>query len=392
MKVGVIGCGMIAELGHIPAIQHTEGFDLYALSDINWERTLELQKNLHVPHAYKTAEEFFASDIDLAVICSPVGIHYQHVMMGIKNRKPMLCEKPLAATVEEIKGIVDTAEQNKHLVFPGFVYRFSSCARQVKSLLQEGAIGEPRALRLIYLWNCHGRNTRDDQGRMRRNEYRHQRMLEGGPLPDCGVHQIDLARWWLDSEVVWQECQGVWVEDYEAPDHVYLHLGHQCGTHTMVELSFSYHSTSLEPQSNFKYEIIGTDGTIFYDRNHHMFELRNSKGTFWLPWSHEKDFTTMYYDLAKTLNGSYVGGLPTPFDALRCTQIADDGLNEAISHRARYSNKHGTQDKNAHVESLEAADVPLDHEEVADLVDRPLEIPPSPSSKAKPTISGPPDM
>ncbi len=87
-------------------------------------------------------------------------------------------------------------------------------------------------------------------------------MEEGGPLVDCSVHQIDLARWWLDSEVRWQQGLGVWLDTYEAPDHVFLHTGHECGAHAMIEVSFSYNTTSLEPRTHFLYELIGTDGGI----------------------------------------------------------------------------------------------------------------------------------
>jgi predicted dehydrogenase len=116
------------------------------------------------------------------------------------------------------------------------------------------------------------------------------RMLEGGPMVDCGVHQIDLARWWLGSAVEWQRGIGVWVEDYQAPDHLYLHMGHACGAHTMVEMSFSYNATSREPRTHFQYELIGSDGVIRYNREEHSFELRNSHGTQWLAWHPEKNF------------------------------------------------------------------------------------------------------
>ena len=93
------------------------------------------------------------------------------------------------------------------------------------------------------------------------------------------------ARWWLGSEVDSHRGIGVWVEDFEAPDHMYLHMGHENGAHSMVEMSFSYNATASQPRSNFQYELIGTDGIIRYNREERNFEVRNSHGTRHLPYT-----------------------------------------------------------------------------------------------------------
>ena len=70
-------------------------------------------------------------------------------------------------------------------------------------------------------------------------------------MVDCDVHSIDLARHWLGSEVARHTALGAWVADYEAPDHMWLHLDHESGAHTMVEMSFTYGHTAKEPISFF---------------------------------------------------------------------------------------------------------------------------------------------
>ena len=156
------------------------------------------------------------------------------------NKKHVLCEKPLAMNETDISRMITAMEEAGLMLFTGFTYRFSGSAREVHRLLRNGAIGEVRALRLTYLWNLHGKWIWNEKGERIASPLRVGRMLEGGPMVDCGVHQIDLARWWLNSEVEWQRGIGVWVEDYLAPDHMYLHMGHTCGAHSMVEMSFSY--------------------------------------------------------------------------------------------------------------------------------------------------------
>lgn len=63
-------------------------------------------------------------------------------------------------------------------------------------------------------------------------------------MVDCGTHQIDLASFWLDSDVVQYDAHGAWVDDYDAPDHIWLHMDHANGAHAMVEMNYSYHHTS----------------------------------------------------------------------------------------------------------------------------------------------------
>lgn len=360
MKIGVLGCGMIAELGHLPALAQVPGAEAFALYDVRQERALELQRRFGVPHAYPTEEAFFASDIDAVLICSPAPLHHRHVLMAAAHGKHVLCEKPLAMTegeIEEMDRVMTSADLR---LFTAFTYRFSQSALDIRRLVREGAIGEARALRLIYNWNLHGKWTWDGAGRPLISPLRVGRMEEGGPLVDCGVHQIDLARWWLGSEVEWQRGLGVWVEDFAAPDHVYLHMGHACGAHTMVEVSFSYNATSREPRSHFLYEIIGTDGVLRYCREEHSFELRNSHGTQWLPWHPEKNFAGMHAAFVRALATGEPGDMASARDGLLATRIARLATEQAM--REREVTSRGQQSTLVRATDVQAAPavVPLD--------------------------------
>ena len=153
-------------------------------------------------------------------------------------------------------------------------------------------------------------------------------------MVDCGVHQIDLARWWTGSEIVHQTASAAWVdEEWEAPDHMWLHLDHANGIHTAVEMSFSYTHTAKEPLSHFSYHLIGTEGIIRYDRDHWHFELRTKHGTFYLPGASEKNFHGMYAQWRDALEAGNSGGLPTARDGLVVTRIARTATDNVIADR-----------------------------------------------------------
>ena len=340
IKLGVIGCGMIAERGHLPAIQQTPRLVLEALFDPRRERALAMQQRFQANHAYPSEEDFWRADFDAVVICTPAPLHLEHVTKAAAHGKHILCEKPLAMTERDIEEMIRIIDQANVKLYTGFTYRFSPAALEIYRLVKNGEIGEVRALRLIYLWNLHGKWQYDAGGAKIPSPLRVGRMEEGGPMVDCGVHQIDLARWWLGSEVDSLRGIGVWVEDFEAPDHMYLHMGHECGAHTMLEMSFSYNATSKESRSNFQYELIGTDGVIRFNREEHSFELRNSHGTQYLAWHPEKNFRGMYDELLYVLTNHEDRNMPLAHDGLVATRIAREATNQAIRERDAGSNKH----------------------------------------------------
>lgn len=99
-------------------------------------------------------------------------------------------------THEQGLGMIHTMRDANLPLYVGFCYRFSPSALEIKRLIAEGGIGEPRSLRLIYNWDCHGKyyrpepETRPDHWVV--DPRRLGRMIEGGSMVDCGTHQIDL--------------------------------------------------------------------------------------------------------------------------------------------------------------------------------------------------------
>lgn len=334
-KIGLMGCGMIAEFGHLPAILATEGLEAWAVYDPDPERAYSLQHKFGIPHGYAVSDMFFESGIEAVVVCSSAPAHRANVTGAARYGLPVLCEKPLAMTDADAEWMIHTMSDAGLLLATGFCYRFSPVAQNIKKLVDSGTIGEVRALRLVYIWNLHGRDRVTEAGLAEPNPYWQGRMAEGGPMVDCGVHQIDLSRWWLNSEVVGYQASGAWVENYEAPDHVWLHMDHESGAHTMAEMSFSYGHTARDPRSHFSYHLIGTEGLIRYDRDGWLFEVRTKHGTHRLPGASEKNFEGLYAAFAHALETDDASDLPTGFDGLRATQIARDATQSVIARRRR---------------------------------------------------------
>ena len=332
-RIGVMGCGVVADYGHLPAILDTPGLELAALLDPNPVRLAHAASRFGHPPAFTTSEEFFQTPMDAVLICSPAGAHLQNVLDAAKAGVHVLCEKPLAMTDKEAEHAIEAMEAAGKMLFTGFVYRFSPVALQIKKWVDEGIIGEVRSLRLIYIWDLHGQFEQDETGEWIESPRWRGRMLEGGPMVDCGVHQIDLARWWLGDEVVKVVPAAAWVSNYEAPDHVYVHMDHERGAHTMVEMSFTYGHTSREPNPHFSYHLIGTGGVIRYDRDGYILEARTGEQTIRVPGASEKNFHGMHAAFAEALRTGETGNLPSGRDGLIATRIARTATDEAIESR-----------------------------------------------------------
>jgi len=332
-----MGCGVVADYGHLPAILDTSGLELAALFDPNPERLALVAGRHGNPPSFSEAEAFFDAGLDAVVISSPAPFHLENIRLAAAHRCHVLCEKPLAMDDVESEAAIEVMEAAGRMLFTGFVYRFSPVSLQIKKWIEEGVVGEIRSLRLIYLWDLHGQFEQNSAGEWIESPRWHGRMIEGGPMVDCGVHQIDLARWWLGDEVDRIVAHGAWVSNYEAPDHVYLHMDHRQGAHTMVEMSFTYGHTVKEPAPHFSYHLIGTGGVIRYDRDGYVLEARQGQGTIRVPGASEKNFHGMHGAFASALVTGDPGHLPLGRDGLIATQIARFATDQAIESRRRPS-------------------------------------------------------
>ena len=332
-----MGCGAVAGYGHLPAIAQTDGLTLHAIFDPNEESLRRAQDKYQIKNAFLNKNEFFECDLDAITITSPAPCHKQNVMNAAKHRLPVMCEKPLAMNAGEAIEMIAAMKAADVSLYTGFCYRFSPSALKIRDLVRNNAIGDIRSLRLVYNWDLHGKYVTDQDGNKTIQKRREGRMLEGGPMVDCGTHQIDLAHFWLNSEVDNFSAHGAWVDEYEAPDHVWLHMDHANGAHTMVEMSYSYHHTAKNPQKEFVYELIGSEGVIRYDAMAKSFIMENVNGHHDLGFHDVKSFDGMYAEWAKALQTGRSDLLTKAEDGMRVVDIARQATHQAIAKRNHQS-------------------------------------------------------
>jgi predicted dehydrogenase/uncharacterized protein (DUF362 family) len=148
VKVGVVGCGRIATAVHMPSIKQIQGYKLVAASDLNKTRLEEAREKFSIDEAYDDHQLMLAkADIDAVFVCTPPQHHFRVVMDALESGKHVLCEKPLASTLEESLTIKKTYEAQRKatrqlFLMPAHNFIFTPSFEEALKRIENGDVGK----------------------------------------------------------------------------------------------------------------------------------------------------------------------------------------------------------------------------------------------------------
>jgi predicted dehydrogenase len=146
-----------------------------------------------IPNAYDDWEQMLDShELDLVGIATPTIYHAEMALKALQNGAHVLCEKPMAMNTAEAQQMLDRAEAQGKLHMMGHELRFNPTRKNLKSLLDQGAIGQIRFATVVNISPSWG-----DPASRPFNDWWSDEAMGGGRLGANGSHQIDLMRWWL---------------------------------------------------------------------------------------------------------------------------------------------------------------------------------------------------
>jgi len=185
LQFAIIGCGNIGKR-HAEQIQAVG--KLVGVCDIILSKAEELGKK-YKAEAFLSIEELFAhkNKIDVAVICTPNGLHATHSIISLKAGCHVLCEKPMAINSADCLAMIQEAEKAGKFLFVVKQNRFNPPVIAVKKLLDENKLGDRYSIQLNCFWNR-------DAGYYE-NSWKGTRKLDGGTLFTQFSHFIDLLYW-----------------------------------------------------------------------------------------------------------------------------------------------------------------------------------------------------
>lgn len=189
LRWGILGVARINR-ALIPPIQAAERHELVAIASRDAGRAGDAAKQWGIPRAYGSYEDLLADrDIDVVYIPVPNGGHATWTIRAAEAGKHVLCEKPLALTVEDVDRIQDAARRAGVVVAEAFMYRHHPQTLRIGELVSGGALGAPRLVRGSFSFSL----TRADDPRLDPAE-------GGGSLWDVGCYPVSFARFVLGAE------------------------------------------------------------------------------------------------------------------------------------------------------------------------------------------------
>jgi predicted dehydrogenase len=193
IKVGIIGCGFIANGKHIPNLIRHEDVEVTAFCDIIPERAQASAKKYGPPDAL-VCEDYrdvlAREDIDVIHVCTPNNSHSEITVAALESGKHVMCEKPMAKTAAEAKAMLDAAKRTGKKLTIGYQNRFRQDSQFMKSLCESGDLGE------IYFAKAFATRRR---GVPTWGVFMDKEKQGGGPLIDLATHALDLTMWMMDN-------------------------------------------------------------------------------------------------------------------------------------------------------------------------------------------------
>jgi predicted dehydrogenase len=190
LRIGVIGAGAIATLGHIPGFQRLPDVQVAAICDANVARAQNVAVQFGIPAVYEDYQSLLVeADLEAITVAVPNALHAAVTLAALEAGKHVLCEKPLATTVEDGQAMVVAAERAGKILAINMHNRL-----RPEMIVLRTAIVEQRLGAIAY---TNARWLRRSGIPGFGSWFTRRELAGGGVLMDTGVHMLDLVLWLL---------------------------------------------------------------------------------------------------------------------------------------------------------------------------------------------------
>ena len=227
------------------------GVDLAAVVDPD----PEARGHVGATPGYGRLEEALAAvDCDAVLVASPPGTHHAVAKDALAAGKHVLCEKPLATSLEEAFDLVGVAERAQRILMVSQNYRYNAPFRAVQRLVMEGELGELASIRISF--------RRDTRSLFAREDFRYA--MRHPYVLDMSIHHFDLLR-----AATGRDVHSVYARGWRVPDSPFVHqpavaalLDLEGGVPVIYEGDWATH----EPETSWNgdWEIIGEAGRLLW--------------------------------------------------------------------------------------------------------------------------------
>ncbi len=190
VRIGVIGCGAIAELYHLPALAaHSQTAALIALADPNPTRLAAMKQQFRAAHAVKDYRDLVGK-VDAVIVATPPHLHYTAAKWFLDQGIHVLCEKPLTESISEARDLVEAGEKSGAKLAVNQTRRFFPTYQKIRELIAAETLGKIESIKyhdgVEFNWPAASPH--------------HFQLGAKGAWSDTGVHLLDSVCYWLDAK------------------------------------------------------------------------------------------------------------------------------------------------------------------------------------------------
>lgn len=247
VKIGIISFAHMHAYSYARALVSMPDVVLAGIADDDRERGTKAAEEFNTKY-FESCEELLNSNIEGVIICSENSKHTELTISAAEHKKHVLCEKPIAANMDDAKKMIESCKKAGVKLEIAFPCRFHPAVARLRQIIKSKELGEIVAIR--------GTN----HGQMPDGWFIDKEKSGGGAVFDHTVHVVDLMRWFLGKEItkVYAES-GTLLHDVNIDDCGLLSL--ELGESLFATLDTSWSRPKSFPTwGDVTMEVVGTKG------------------------------------------------------------------------------------------------------------------------------------
>jgi len=189
MKIGIIGCGRIAQLRHLPILSRTKNVHIAALADTNQEQLSRVADQYGVSRRYDNHIAILDDkEIDAVLVCTPPAEHFAHATAVLESGRHLYGDAPLALSVTDCHSLVELGDRTHCVATVGMNLRHHRLIQRAKQCIRDGWIGPVQAISATFTTPSRG-NRADKFPAWRKPD-----SIDGSVLMEGAIHHFDAWR------------------------------------------------------------------------------------------------------------------------------------------------------------------------------------------------------
>ena len=274
INISIVGTGLMG-FQHIKAISKSYKANLHSIVDISKNAT-SLSKKYKVPLYSSVSELLRSKNLDAVIVATPNQLHEKHTVSFLKNKIPVLLEKPISDNIMSAKKIIDSAKKNKTPLLIGYHRRHNSIVSKVKDIINSGKLGNIVSANVL-CWLYKHKEYYKEKWRISKG---------GGPLGINLVHDIDMICYLLGPIQYDQAFTTNKTRKFKVEDTATVSLIFKSGALCTLNIS----DTIVAPWS---YELTAGENPAYPITNQSAYMIGGTKGSLQFPnlknWFYKKE-------------------------------------------------------------------------------------------------------